>query len=76
MPKSVAGEVMGSRTESPSKKNRGARFFLVADAVTAERGYTINDGDPPSLHHSLIVTGSKRPMAGIQTPKCSRQGQQ
>jgi MFS family permease len=34
MPKSVASEAIGSATESPSKKNRGGRFFLVAAAIT------------------------------------------
>jgi len=34
MPKSLASVAIGSASESPSKKNRGARFFLVAAAIT------------------------------------------
>ena len=34
MPKSLASEAIGLATESLSKKNRGARFFLLAAAIT------------------------------------------
>jgi hypothetical protein len=48
--KSLASEASGSATES--QKNRRTRFVLVGSSRNhSERGYTINDGNPPP-HHS------------------------